>query len=193
MSPRICSVDGCGKVHKANGYCAMHDRRIRVHGSPDLPQKPSVEDRFWAKVDKSGDCWEWTGAKTPAGYPVFRCKANYGHRFAWEMVNGTIPDQYEIDHRCHNTSCVRPEHLRLATRKQNIENHSGPKKNCKSGIRGVTRCSDSANYRARVRHDGVEYHLGRFKDIRDAEAAVLAKRIELHTYNDRDRIAVKHS
>lgn len=193
MSPRICSVDGCERVHHANGYCTMHDRRVKVHGSPHLPQKPSAEDRFWAKVDKSGDCWEWTGAKTKAGYPAFACKAHYGHRFAWEMVNGPIPDQHEIDHRCHNTICVRPDHLRLATRKQNIENHSGPKKNCKSGIRGVARCSDSAKYRARVKHDGVEYHLGRFKDIRDAEAAVLAKRIELHTYNDRDRIAVKHS
>jgi hypothetical protein len=140
-------------------------------------------------VDKSGDCWEWTGAKTTLGYPRFG-GSEYGHRFSWALVNGTIPPKGEIDHRCHNPGCVRPQHLRLATRKQNIENHSGPKKNSKSGVRGVFATNSSISpWTARVRHDGKVHFLGAFKNIRDAEAVVIAKRNQLHAYNDRDRRA----
>jgi hypothetical protein len=30
--PRLCTVDGCGKKHKARGYCATHWRRLRTNG-----------------------------------------------------------------------------------------------------------------------------------------------------------------
>lgn len=31
-----------------------------------------VEVRFWQKVDKSGDCWEWIAGKNQYGYGTFR-------------------------------------------------------------------------------------------------------------------------
>lgn len=31
---RICSIEGCGKQHAAHGYCNMHWKRLRRHGSP---------------------------------------------------------------------------------------------------------------------------------------------------------------
>lgn len=147
------------------------------------PARP-IQELFWPKVDKSGECWEWTAAKTKQGYP--RILNSYGHRVSWELANGPIPAKGEIDHTCHNPGCVNPEHLRLATRKQNVENHSGPKKNCKSGVRGVSLHKQTGKWRPRVRHAGVVYYLGLFSDLRDAEAAVIAKRNELHSYNDLD-------
>ena len=29
-----CSIEGCGKVLKGNGYCHKHNTRFRLHGSP---------------------------------------------------------------------------------------------------------------------------------------------------------------
>jgi hypothetical protein len=149
------------------------------------PARP-VEERFWAKVDKSGDCWEWTAGKTKLGYA--RIDNIYAHRLSWEMANGPIPDKGEIDHICHNPCCVNPDHLRLATRKQNIENHSGPKKNCKSGVRGVYLHKQTGKWRPLVRHDGVIYYLGLYHDLAEAEAVVIAKRNELHSFNNADRL-----
>lgn len=33
-SPRICSVEGCGKPHHAHGFCAVHAERFRRLGDP---------------------------------------------------------------------------------------------------------------------------------------------------------------
>jgi HNH endonuclease len=37
------------------------------------------------------------------------------HRFAWELLNGPIPDGPTIDHLCRNTLCVKPAHLEVVT------------------------------------------------------------------------------
>lgn len=29
---RVCSIEGCGKPHKAGGYCSMHAQRLRRYG-----------------------------------------------------------------------------------------------------------------------------------------------------------------
>lgn len=39
-----------------------------------------------------------------------------------------------------------------------------------------------------VTHDGKAYWVGVFEDILEAEAAVIAKRLELFTYNELDRV-----
>lgn len=44
------------------------------------------------------------------------------HRVEWEKVHGPIPDGLELDHECKNRACVNLDHLRLATRRQNVAN-----------------------------------------------------------------------
>jgi hypothetical protein len=84
-------------------------------------QARSVEERFWEKVDRRGDCWLWTGAQT-AGYGVIRIggarddsRRAYAHRLAWELANGPIPDDMRILHRCQVQRCVNPAHLMLVS------------------------------------------------------------------------------
>jgi hypothetical protein len=73
-----------------------------------------IELRFWTKVDATGICWEWTAAKSKAGYGViglFHQKVGLAHRVAWELLVGPIPEGLELDHLCRNRSCVNPDHL----------------------------------------------------------------------------------
>ena len=39
MTKRICKVDGCDKPHHSNGYCGMHDARMKRHGSLNASRK----------------------------------------------------------------------------------------------------------------------------------------------------------
>lgn len=95
-------------------------------------------ERFWNKVDKSGDCWEWQATKTRSGYGHFRVgnKLVSAHRFAYELEIGKIPDGLVIDHLCRNRSCVNPKHLEPVTSKINSLrgiNHNTAKTHCPNG------------------------------------------------------------
>jgi hypothetical protein len=43
-----------------------------------------------------------------------------GHRLAWELTNGAIPEGMVIDHLCRNRACVNLNHLRLVSQQENI-------------------------------------------------------------------------
>jgi hypothetical protein len=80
------------------------------------------EQRFWSKVDSSGDCWLWTGALEPSGYARFVAEGEkvYIHRYAYEWVIGPIPEGLTIDHLCRVRHCVRPDHLEAVTHRENL-------------------------------------------------------------------------
>lgn len=73
-------------------------------------------------VDKSGDCWVWTGSKRRRGYGRINIegKSVVAHRFAYELLVGPIPDGLHLDHLCRNTSCVNPDHLEPVPCGENI-------------------------------------------------------------------------
>lgn len=149
-------------------------------------------DRFWAKVDQTGSCWLWTGAITDQGYGNFWAagKNVYAHRFAWELVRGETP-QGHLDHQttCPK-NCVNPDHLRVTSHKQNLENRAGAQSNSKSGVRGVVWHKRAKKWEARITHNRKTIHAGLFPTIAEAEAAVIAKRNELFTHSDVDRLVV---
>ena len=150
---------------------------------------------FWPKVNKSGECWQWMGGKTPNGYGHVnvwtgnRKTTAATHRVSYELANGEIPNGMEIDHVCHNRGCVKPDHLRVVTHKQNLENLSGLSARNTSGFRGVTWSKQAGKWLARVTHNGRSIFAGSFDDPKEAGAAAAAKRLELFTHNDQDRRA----
>jgi hypothetical protein len=72
-------------------------------------------------------CWEWTGSRDQKGYGRTTIGSRTDgsrrpvrvHRLAWELFRGPIPPGLQIDHRCRNRRCFNPEHLRVATPREN--------------------------------------------------------------------------
>ena len=87
-----------------------------------------VEARFWAKVDKTGECWLWTGARDRRGYGSVGIdgRTRIAYRVAYEWLVGAIPAGLELDHLCRNPSCVNPAHLQPVTHRENILRGAAP-------------------------------------------------------------------
>jgi len=190
---QFCAVEGCDDRIMAKGLCVKHYTRNIRYGTTDLlDRRRSISERFWPKVEKTEGCWNWTGSKDRHGYGRLAgegkgASPKRSHRVSFELANGPIPNGMDIDHICHNPACVKPDHLRAATRKENMENRSGPQRNSTSGVLGVTWAKKANAWKAQVAHNKKNLHIGYYSTLEEAESAVIAKRLELFTHNDRDR------
>lgn len=154
-----------------------------------MPITQADADRFWSKVERTDSCWLWTASVGGHGYGQIKIagRIRTAHRVAYKLAKGAIPDGYLIDHTCMNKRCVNPEHLRLATAKQNAE-HRSARGTGRSGVRGVVWDKARGAWCARVTHNYRTINVGRFASVDDAAAAAAAARLVLFTHNNADRI-----
>lgn len=194
-----CSHLGCDRKHHSSGYCSTHYGQFRDYGKTfDIGVlyhqakggHETIEQFFWARVNKTKSCWEWTGTII-RGRMAYGQVTRYGyeqtaHRLSYKLHKGDIPPGMQVDHRCHNTTCVNPEHLRLATPSQNAQNRKGPRSDNTSGVRGVS--LNGRRYSAYAVINGENTYLGTFDTPEEAGEVAKAARIKHYTHNDLDRV-----
>ena len=122
-SPEACS-GAPGQKHKQKELAMHFDDNTLI--------------RFWSKVDKSKECWEWQGLKDRKGYGQFRFKesSRYAHRVSWMITNGPIPPGMLICHHCDNPSCVNPLHLFVGTPLDNTQDMLAKGRESHRGLKG---------------------------------------------------------
>jgi len=84
-------------------------------------------DRFWSQVERTSDCWLWTGHVNRDAYGQFKVTDRPGHyrtvrahRWAREVTHGPVPAGLTLDHLCGRPACVRPDHLDPCTAAENL-------------------------------------------------------------------------
>ena len=176
-----CKHPTCDRpIGKALGYCNAHyarHRKGKPMDPPILKHGASDEERFWEKVNKTDSCWLWTGAKQN-GYGIARAdgKAQLAHRVSFAWSKGMIPEGTQLDHMCHNRSCVNPDHVRFADWETNGQNRARANKNSKTGIRGVYWNKGRNGWFAAITLGPEVIRRGPFEEIGDAEKAAIELR-----------------
>jgi hypothetical protein len=119
------------------------------------------------------------GRLVGCGYIQIRVMYQYcmAHRLAWILTHGVEPEG-DIDHINLNRADNRAVNLRQCTRSQNKANTVAPVTNS-SGAKGVNWFAKAGKWRARIKVNGKEHHLGLFAEKSDAMAAY-AKAAALH-------------
>ncbi len=99
-------------------------KRLKVVADPGDVRRflSHVRKQVKPSVKRLGPCWLWQSHKDEAKYGQFKFhgRALWAHRFSYALFRGTIPDDLQIDHRCHNPQCVNPNHLCRKTKSRNV-------------------------------------------------------------------------
>lgn len=93
-----------------------------------------ILEGFVARIDRSGECWIWTGHRTKEGYGLVHVGPSrrvYAHRLAYQLFVGEIVSGQFVCHRCDTPSCVRPEHLFAGTHTDNMRDAASKGRNAK--------------------------------------------------------------
>lgn len=78
--------------------------------------------------EPNSGCHLWIGAVAKGGYGHIGIAKTmrFAHRVAYEVVNGPVSEEIELDHLCRVRSCINPAHLEPVTPTVNTHRRSNP-------------------------------------------------------------------
>jgi hypothetical protein len=140
---------------------------------------PAIGKLRWIFHPDMGVAWNGrnvgkvAGSEDKRGYRQIGVKGTkyLAHRLTWIYFNGDIPEGLDIDHINRTPSDNRIENLRVATRKENIQNTKPRTVANPSGYRGVLWIEQCQRWRASIQVNGKRKYLGHYKTAEEAAAA----------------------
>lgn len=130
-------------------------------------------------------CWLWTGAhhtskrsREPYGQLYYKGRPRRAHIVSWALEHGYLPPVSHagvcIMHLCDTPLCVRPDHLKLGTQRENIQDASkkGRLRIPRPGRQKVTP-DQIAEIRARVAAGETHKAVGAYFGIRRSTVSML--------------------
>ena len=134
----------------------------------------SVSDHGNVKNNKTGHIM--SQHFNPGGYVIcdlYKLKKQYSKSIHTLVAKAFVVNTEQkafVDHIDNNPKNNAPANLRWATSTQNNQNSSMRKDN-KSGVKGVNWKKTTQKWRAQIKIDGINVHLGYFTELEDAKQA----------------------
>ena len=193
-SKRICQVEGCDRKYYVKGFCVRHYMQMKKHGEIFGNPKKLKRGEFNRYVfdgdickielyDKEGsvkdhaiiDTEDYKKVKNIKwsldGYGYVCCSKRDGTCFKLHrVVLGLSESKKNPDHIDNDPLNNRKLNLRICTQHQNTCNNKKQKNNT-SGYKGVSRDKSKNKWRARIKVNYKEMHLGIFENKIDAAKA----------------------
>lgn len=117
---RARSMKDWETADQKSDYRPARDASVKPNTRIQKTDQKDEVSRFWEKVEKTENCWQWTGAKNPTGYgaAIYEDRVQLAHRVSWKLEFGECAPEVFLDNKCGNRSCVKTAHWEISVRRK---------------------------------------------------------------------------
>ncbi len=155
----------------------MKHRPNRTH----QPLTLRVFDKFYPQVDRSGECWLWTGRLNKDGYGMFYIDGGdfFAHRVAYGFANDVSPGALCVCHKCDVRRCVNPAHLFLGTQRENTNDRNAKGRQARGERAGLSKLTeaDVRSIRSAYEQGSTQKSLGVLYGVTQSAIAAITNRL----------------